>query len=279
MPTIDANGALHDDLGRYDRKPRSGAAAAPALGTSEPECALDAGELRAAADAAAIAAEWTNEGAALDDESRAWLRDEIEDYATAYPEVIEEMRRRGYDVGGQLGHDFVLGMQGEGAGMWDRDELREGGFGSAANDLLTDRLSDLSPLSNEDSEPGTAGYPIPDSAAAAEARDLLEHCDDSATPRAALGRRYRDLDFAGQAAARRKAGEPLFRAEGDEKAGLYATGRPDQPWADIAAQPDGSAKVVAYADRDRTEQIGEWTFPDSAPAGRTDRFGWNRIAE
>ena len=155
--------------------------AGAALTATVTPLALSDEELDTAVDSASAASVWTSseaeehtsetgEEVTLNDESRALLRSEIEDFAAAYPELIERARESGYTssegdgFAGAFGHDFVLTRNGEGAGFWDRPELSEGGIG----DAITARLKRRGEL---DSFLGDDGY-LDISATSAESTEV-----------------------------------------------------------------------------------------------------------
>lgn len=81
----------------------------------------------------------------LSDESQAWLQSEIDDFSSAYPELIAEARATGYTSSdgdgfdGVFGHDFVLTRDHAGAGFWDRPELEHNDIGRRLTDAVQKR--------------------------------------------------------------------------------------------------------------------------------------------
>lgn len=65
----------------------------------------------------------------LDEPSRKWLKDEITDFANAYPEMIQAARDTGLTssegdgFAGRFGYDFAMELDGQGTGFWDEPEL------------------------------------------------------------------------------------------------------------------------------------------------------------
>ncbi|MGO1851852.1 MAG: hypothetical protein ACTH0V_00400 [Microbacteriaceae bacterium] len=129
-----------------------------------PAASLDNDELDAAAESAAGSFAWQAtdddgepyEGDVdLDDEGREFLRAELDDFQSAYPDLVDEARERGYggdDFAGQFGHTFVLHAQGHGVGFADDPALADGDLGKRLDVAVGSRrvLAHVNSFANDD---------------------------------------------------------------------------------------------------------------------------------
>lgn len=155
MSTIDSSGNRHASAGQstggqFQAKGNS----APATILTEPCTTLDVGAASQAAMrtllwSSSTVDEWQTEhdydDVVLSDESQEWLQSEIEDFSSAYPELVAEARATGYTSSegdgfeGAFGHDFVLTRNHECAGFWERPELEGNSIGRRLTEAVQKR--------------------------------------------------------------------------------------------------------------------------------------------
>ena len=90
------------------------------------------------------------------EESSAFLRAEIDDFADAYPELVHAAEQSGYSstdgsgFAGAFGHDFAMERTGSGVGFYDREQLRFGNLGEVISRRMGARDIGLDIVVGED---------------------------------------------------------------------------------------------------------------------------------
>lgn len=116
-------------------------------------------EINEMSEHAAVAALWvsseveeyeseTGETVELGESAKKHLREEIDDFVEAHPELVQEAIDSGYSASdgtgfpGAFGHDFVLTRGRQGTGFWDRPELEANDLGQRLTDAVQRRGED-----------------------------------------------------------------------------------------------------------------------------------------